>query len=340
VEAFLRALATHLPENVVTNEQLEAENPDWDMARIASKAGIEARHIVGKSETAGDLAYAAGCKLLIGCGIDPKSIDYLVYCTQSPDYVLPATSCVLQARLGLPTTSGAVDINHGCSGYVYGLQLARALVLSGSARNVLFLTAETYSRYIHPRDWSVRVLFGDAASASLISADGPGARIGGASLGTDGRGAANLSVGMNGRPTVIAGQSAGDAHEDADDFRLPTNLYMNGPQLVSFALREVPELVRQTLAKNDLTANCVKWYVFHQANAFMNGQLGAKLGIDPKQMPSHLKLVGNTVSNTIPLTLMHSLDQFSAGDYVMLVGFGVGYSWGACVLCWDKIQTA
>lgn len=340
VDAFLRAVATHLPEKVVTNEQLKVENPDWNMARVGSKAGIEARHIVGESETAGDLAYLAGRKLLDGCGMQPSSIDYLIYCTQSPDYVLPATSCVLQHRLGLPNTCGAIDINQGCSGYVYGLQLARALVVSGSARNVLFLTAETYSRYIHPRDWSVRVLFGDAASASLISADGPGARIDAGCLGTDGAGAPSLNVGVNGGPTAIFGQRLDHSTEEPNGFRLPTNLYMNGQQLFSFAMREVPELVRRTLARNDLIANGVQWYVFHQANAFMNEQLRAKLQIEPKQMPNHLKLVGNTVSCTIPLTLMHSVDRFSSGDYVMLVGFGVGYSWGACVLCWDDIHIA
>jgi 3-oxoacyl-[acyl-carrier-protein] synthase III len=340
VDAFLSAIATHLPDNVVTNEQLQAENEDWNLARIASKTGIESRHIARETETAGDLAYLAGRKLLDIVAIRPNSIDYLLYCTQSPDYVLPATACVLQHRLGLSKNCAAIDINQGCSGYVYALHLARALVISGSARNVLLLTGETYSKYIHPRDRSVRVLFGDAATGSLISADGPGAKIGDACLGTDGGGAHNLMVGRDGACTANHVNHAEEGAAEGGLVRSAANLYMNGEQLFAFALRQVPNLVQETLVKSGLTTDQVQWFVFHQANAFMNRSLGVRLNIDAARMPTFLKYVGNTVSNTIPLTIVDCHHQFTSGDKVMLVGFGVGYSWGACIITWGPILSA
>ena len=340
MDAYLRAIATHLPETVVTNEQLQEENPDWNMARIAAKTGIQHRHIAGEKETSGDLAFAAGRKLLDTCGIDPSAIDYLLFCTQSPDYCVPATACVLQHRLGLSIHSAAIDINQGCSGYVYGLHLARALVISRSARNVLLLTAETYSKYIHPRDRSVRVLFGDAASASLISADGPGAKIGEGCLGTDGSGASNLMVPITGARPANPAQPSNEYVDEQGCVRSPDNLFMNGQELFSFAMQRVPDLVKETLAKNGLTADQVRWFVFHQANAFMNQHLGTQLQIDAARMPMFLKSVGNTVSNTIPLTISNCHHQFASQDNVMLVGFGTGYSWGACMLNWEPILQA
>jgi 3-oxoacyl-[acyl-carrier-protein] synthase-3 len=340
VDAYLRAIATHLPGTVVTNEQLQEENPDWNVARIAAKTGIHHRHIAGEKETAGDLACVAGQKLLETSGIHPSTIDYLLFCTQSPDYCVPATACVLQHRLGLANNCAAIDMNQGCSGYVYGLHLARALVVSRSAHNVLLLTGETYSKYIHPRDRSVRVLFGDAATASLISADGPGAKIGEACLGTDGSGASNLMVPITGARPANPAQPSNEYVDEQGCVRSPDNLFMNGQELFAFAMQRVPELVKDTLAKNGLTADQVQWFVFHQANAFMNQHLGTQLQIPVARMPMFLKSVGNTVSNTIPLTISNCHRQFASQDKVMLVGFGTGYSWGACMLSWEPILSA
>ncbi len=340
MNAYLKAIACHLPDRILTNEQLQAENPDWDMTKIGAKIGIDCRHIAGETETAGDLAFAAGCKLLESCGTDRKAIDYLLFCTQSPDYFLPATACVLQHRLGLPNSCAAIDFNQGCSGYVYGLHLARALVTSGSARNVLLLTGETYSKFIHPRDRSVRVLFGDAGTASLISAEGPGATILEACLGTDGSGAQDLIVPAGGARTPSVGRQFPAKADEQGCIRSEANLFMDGQALFAFTLRRIPGLVQQTLTKNGLTCDQVRWFAFHQANAFMNEYLRNKLRISEACAPTFLKSVGNTVSNTIPLTILHAQEQFAPGDNVMLVGFGVGYSWGACVVKWQPIFSA
>lgn len=339
MNARLKALAVYLPTGRVTNEQLQAEHPDWDIVRLSAKTGIKERPIAGDGQTAGDLAHAAGRKLLERCNIDRESIDFLLYCTQSPDTIVPATSCVLHHRLGLPNYCAAIDISQACSGYVYGLQLARSLVLSGISRNVLLITAETYSKYVDPNDYKTRPLFGDAASASLISAEGPGPIIGNACLGTDGTGAPNLTLTSNSVGMTLAGGAVVSC-PDGDRRPQKGTLAMNGYALLQFALQRVPEVVQRTLEINRLTMADVNWFVFHQANTFINEQLRRKLGIDGAQFPEFVKSVGNTVSNTIPLVLTEWNDRFSPGDKTILVGFGAGYSWGALVLDWDHLLVA
>src|SRR5205814_5406449 len=139
-----------------------AEFPDWPVKKIEAKTGIHERHIAGAEQTSADLGFLAARKLFDSGACKPEGIDYLLFCTQSPDYFLPSTACLLQDRLGIPTTAGALDFNLGCSGYIYGLGLAQGLISSGQASNVLLITAETYSKFIHPRDKSVRTIFGDA----------------------------------------------------------------------------------------------------------------------------------------------------------------------------------
>lgn len=337
VDAYVAGTAFHLPAAVLTNEQLHEENPDWDVPRIVAKVGISVRHIAAADECASDLAYAAACKLIEGMSIDRATIDCLLLCTQSPDYHLPTTACVLQDRLGLPTTCAALDFNQGCSGYIYGLYLAKALVASGSARNVLLLTAETYSKLIHPRDRSVRVLFGDGASATLINGDPSGARLGACSLGTDGSGYRNLIVPAGGARQPVCAATKREVIDENGSVRTAENLFMDGQELFTFTLKRVPEVVRDTLSRAGVELADVRWFVFHQANAFMNGHLRAKLGIPKERAPLRLEQYGNTVSSTIPIALHESAGEFAAGDRVMLIGFGVGYSWGAMMLDWNRV---
>jgi len=337
-EAYIHAIAVHLPKSSVTNEQLHLENPDWEMDRIAQKTGIEARHIASPGETASDLAWAAAERLFEDNSADRSEIDYVLFCTQSPDYFLPATACILQHRLRLPVTCGAIDFNQGCSGYVYGLQLASALVRSGTARKVLLLTGETYSRYIHPRDRSVRVLFGDAGSATLISNMPGGARIIDSVVGTDGGGWQNLIVPAGGARMPKDADAQVESEDENGSIRSQANLYMQGQELFAFTLKRVPPMVKQLLAKTGISDTDVDMFVFHQANAFMNEHLRAKMGIDAAKTPLYLREIGNTVSNTIPLTLCSLESKLESGKKVMLAGFGVGYSWGASLLEWGAVK--
>ena len=259
-------------------------------------------------------------------------------CTQSPDYFLPTTACILQDRLGLGTGCAALDFNQGCSGYVYGLALAKGMIAGGVARTVLLVTAETYSKFIHPRDRSVRMLFGDGASATLVTAEGRGgARVGALSLGTDGSGYRNLIVPAGGARTPLCAATRVETADENGSVRTPEHLFMDGPELFAFTLKRVPEVVRATLAAAGTELGDVDWFVFHQANAFMNEHLRAKLKIPKAKAVSYLADVGNTVSSTIPLALCDAGRGFADGDRVMLVGFGVGYSWGAAMLDWGAV---
>jgi 3-oxoacyl-[acyl-carrier-protein] synthase-3 len=331
-------VAYHLPERAVTNEDLQREHPEWDVAKIASKTGIKARRIAKVDETASDLGVKAAERLIERIGIDRRTIDALLFCTQSPDYALPTSACLMQDRLGLPTTCAAIDFNQGCSGYVYGLYLAKAMVASGSARNVLLVTGETYSKFIHAGDRSVRVLFGDAGSATLITAEAGGARIGAIRLGTDGSGASRLIVPAGGARTPACAGTSVETRDENGSVRTQEHLYMDGPELFTFTLKRVPEIVDRTLAAEGISRDQVQWYVFHQANTFMNNHLRTKLGVPRERAPLFLEDIGNTVSNTIPIVLREHGERFSRNDRVLLVGFGVGFSWGAACLQWGEVD--
>ena len=316
----------HYPERVETNEALQREFPEWDMDLIYEKIGIGSRHIAAADECASDLAVAAAQKLFSQFGIDPASIDFLLLCTQTPDYPLPTTACLLQSRLGLPISAGALDFNLGCSGFVYGLALADGLIRLGSCRRVLLITAETYSKYIAPTDRSLRTIFGDAAAATLIEAvDEP--TMCGFKYGTDGEGADTLIVATGGaRP-------AKDAIKPRHRKRWPSALYMDGPALISFSVAQVPRLIDQVLEHAQLTRDDIDLFLLHQATRKMLEQLQTRLGIGEDRMPLLLEHCGNTVSSTLPILIEHLRRQgrLHPGVRNMLIGFGVGWSWAGCV---------
>jgi 3-oxoacyl-[acyl-carrier-protein] synthase III len=326
--AALKAIRSHLPERKLTNEALAAEFRDWNVEKIFGKTGISVRSISGPDECASDLGVTAARKLFEAGLLRPEDVDFLIFCTQSPDFFLPASACLMQARLGLPTTCGAIDVNQGCSGFVYGLSLANGLIESGTASNVLLITADTYSKYIEPTDRSVRTIFGDGAAATWIGVtDDAQRRIGPFVLGTDGLGARHLMVraGASRVPAARADSAGGPA--------TPT-LSMNGPEVFTFTLKRVPGVVRQLLERASLTIDDVDLFVFHQANRFMLERLRAKLGIATEKFCINLEAYGNTVSATIPMALEIALasGQARPGDTVMVVGFGVGFSWAASLL--------
>ena len=145
--AYIKAISYYLPERIVTNEDLVAEFPEWDVEKVYNKVGVKERHLAAETETAGDLAEKAALKLFEEYQVSPSDIDFLLLCTQSPDYRLPSTACILQDRLGIPTSAGAFDYDLGCSGCIYGMAVAKGLIAAGLASNVLLLTAETYTKY-------------------------------------------------------------------------------------------------------------------------------------------------------------------------------------------------
>jgi len=329
MKAYIKAISYYLPEKVVTNADLVKEFPEWTVEKVAGKVGVNQRHVAAENETASDMATKASEKLFAEHNIDRSTIDFVLLCTQSPDYFLPTSACLVQDRLGLSTSCGALDFNLGCSGFVYGLSLAKGLIAGGIAKNVLLLTAETYSKHIHPKDKGNRTIFGDASAATLVSSDGF-ASIEDFCLGTDGRGAENLIV-RNG------GMRQPDTLGDLvfDESGNPTSsdyLSMNGGEIFNFTSEAVPVLVDQVLEKNHLSKDDIQLFVFHQANKYMMNYLRKLIEIEADKFYFFLENVGNTVSSTIPIALCEARKEGRLQGDVLIAGFGVGYSWGATVL--------
>ncbi|MEI8273160.1 MAG: ketoacyl-ACP synthase III, partial [Paludibacter sp.] len=325
MEAFIKAISYFLPEKVVTNDDLVKEFPEWTVDKIAGKVGVTERHQAAENETAADMAIQAAEKLFAEHAIDRSTIDFVLFCTQSPDYFLPTSACIIQHKLQLSTSCGALDFNLGCSGFVYGLSLAKGLIAAGIAKNVLLLTAETYSKHIHPLDKGNRTIFGDASAATLISIDGF-ASIENFSLGTDGRGAENLIVKKGGQRQSNALNDT--IVDESGNLTSSDYLFMNGGEIFNFTSEAVPVLVEQVLTKNGLAKEDINLFVFHQANKYMMNYLRKLIEIEPDKFYFCLEKVGNTVSSTIPIALYEAQKEGKLVGNVLLAGFGVGYSWG------------
>ena len=329
--AYIKGISYYLPERVVTNEELLKEFPEWSVDKVAKKVGVNSRHIAGANETAGDMAEKAALRLFAEYNISPKDIDFVMLCTQSPDYFLPSTACILQHKLGIPTTAGAFDYNLGCSGCVYGLAMAKGLIAAGIAKNVLVLTAETYNKYLHPSDKSNRSIFGDGAAACLVSTEGF-AEIGEFALGTDGSGADHLIVKTG---AARCKQATGIVTEDEDGHqRYDDYLYMNGSAIFNFTLEAVPAMMKDIFTKNNITSDDVDYYVFHQANKFMLNTIRKVCVLPKDKFYVNLEETGNTVSSTVMIGLKQCLEAgtIHEGMKVMVTGFGVGLSWGGTIL--------
>lgn len=318
----LADITVHLPDRVLENAEL-VSRLGFEEAFLVDKLGIERRHIAGSDETVSDMAVSAGKKLIEKTGVDPASIGLLVLVTQNPDYKLPTTANIVQHRLGLAQTTAAFDINQGCSGYVYGLSVVKGLMLANGITTAMLITSEAYTKVIDPSDRTTAPLFGDGATASLITAGGSG-RIGAFTFGSDGSGAEELIVKAGGsrNPTMAC---AG-----------PGALMMNGRSIFSFMMRRVPGDVRACLAANAIGAEDIDVFLFHQASRYMVEALAKGMGLPPEKVPIRMTETGNTVSSTLPL-LIDALGGVAAlaGRRALLSGFGVGLSWASTVLTFE-----
>lgn len=313
-------IETYFPEKKVTNEDLQKEFPEWSPEKIFNKVGVKQRYTASAEETVLELAVKASEKLLKK--IDKNEIDFILFCTQSPDYHLPTTACILQDRLGLRKNIGALDFNLGCSGFVYGLSMAKGLIATGVAQNILLVTAETYTKYLRKSDKSNRTIFGDGAAATLIQKDEAKENFQ-FILGTDGSGYDNLIV-----------RNGGGRNRINKEDEVGNCLYMNGQNIFIFTIEKIPALVKEILEKNNLTKNDVDYYIFHQANAHILRRQREILDIPEEKFYINLEKYGNTVSSTIPIALKDALEtgKVKRGQKIMLIGFGVGLSWGATIV--------
>ncbi len=330
----IAAIEYYFPKNELTNADLTVEFPDYDFEKFGEKVGITTRYIASADETAFDLAVKACEKLFLR--YEKNDIDYILYCTQSPEYILPTTACILQDTLGLRKNIGALDFNLGCSGFTYGVSMAKALINSGQAKNILLVTAETYSKFLNPLDRSNRAIFGDAATATLVTFSET-EMIGNFLFGTDGSGYDKLIVKNGGSRSPFAFNPELNAY-GTDNSYTDNDLYMNGPDVFNFTSKTIPPFSDEVLEANAITKDDVQQFVYHQANAFMLNTMRKRMKVEPEKFYIDLADGGNTVSCTIPIALKKysELKEENTTENVMIVGFGVGLSWSGGLIKLDN----
>ncbi len=335
IKAAIKAVTSFLPAGELTNDQLAEEFGTWHGNQIFEKTGVAVRHVSARDECASDLAVAAANKLFESGVCASEEIDFLVLVTQMPDYFMPTTACLVQNRLGLRTTCGAIDINLGCSGFIYGLAVAKSLVEAAVASTVLLITSDTYTKWINPKDRSTRTLFGDGAAATLVSSvESESDLIGPFVLGSDGRGVKDIVVPAGGFRRPVTPETSIPREDETGSWRSEENLFMNGGEVLAFTIRTVPPVIDELLRKSGLTLDDVELVIPHQANKFMLERLRAKLKVPSEKYWIDMKESGNTVSATIPIAIESARNQgrLKSGHRVLVAGFGVGYSWGAAMI--------
>jgi 3-oxoacyl-[acyl-carrier-protein] synthase-3 len=312
-----------LPDQVMTNtdfERIVDTSDEW----ITTRTGISERRIVADGESTSDLAARAGRAALDNAGIADDEVDLLIVGTTSPDYVLPSTACVTQAKLGL--TCPAYDVMAACTSFIYALQVAASTIESGRATTVLVVGAEALTRLVDFSDRSTCVLFGDGAGAVVVRAsDEPG--IESVVLGADGTGVDSLKAPAGGAalPTTPELLAAGQQY-----------VQMAGNDVFKFAVRVIPTATTQVLEQSGHALDDLRWLVPHQANKRIIDTVEERLGIEHSKVYSNMRLTGNTSAASIPLALddLYTSGRLSPGDLLVLVGFGAGLTWGAAVVRW------
>ena len=333
---YISAINYYLPGTVENNYDLQQEYPEKVKPNLIEMVGVKSRRVVEKGTRASSLALQSGLQLLEETKFDKSKIDALVYCSLHHDYITPSTSCILQDQLGLSTRIATFDITHGCSGYVYGLALAKSIMTGLGMNNVLFLTSSVLTKYIDDANISLRILFGDAASATLLSrADERGkGDVGEFVLATDGAGHERIIIrdGLDAKP--LSETSYIPKTDQFGNIYTDSCMYMDGQGVLLFTIKRIPVLIEQTLEKNGLHKDDIDLYILHQANRFSLEVVRKKLDIAPERFFYSMEHTGNTVQATIPICIKDAMDQgkIKPGSKVLIAGFGTGLSWGATVI--------
>ena len=321
----IKAIENYLPPYTENGSSLKKDNPDWCIEDIEKKTGIFTRHIAGADQSATDMAELAAQKIFTS-GVKKEEVEFLILITQSPEYPLPSSACILQDRLGLKKTCLAFDVNLGCSGFIYGLALGGALIQSGFGNKGLLICSDTYTKYIEKSDRTCRPIFSDGASAVLLTSSTHNI-IGPFEMGTDGSGFRNLIVTPN--------------EKNGYDKKIPeSRLFMDGAKLFMFTMAMVPNCVDALLEKSGKKITDIDLFIFHQASKLVMDNIIRRLRLPDERVFKNYHRIGNTVSASLPIALKDALEKkrIIDGNLIMLMGFGVGYSWGGCLVHWDSIQ--
>lgn len=307
----LSAISATVPRDIQQVSDFYQSFGEEDIKRVSKISGIESMHIAGEGITTEDLCADSAVHLMNELNVSADSIDAIIFVSQTPTYRMPATSCVLQNRLGLSKRVLAFDINYGCSGYIYGLYQAAMLLQTEECNRVLVCAGDTLTKYVNPDDHKCRLLFGDAGTTTLVE---KGVDTWFFDIQTDGSGAEDLVVHRK--------------HPQEDDY-----LFMNGNAIMEFALREVARVIDNVLKFSGLEKDEINHFILHQANQFMLNCLRKKIGVSKDSLPIQVKGRGNTGPASVPLAIV---DEFSSSNQMLgqsvLCGFGVGLSWGACTI--------
>lgn len=326
----IKQIEYFLPKEILTNQELQKKNLTWDVKSIQKKTGVKKRHIATKNQTAYDLSLAA-CKKLLSKN-DYKNIDAILYCTQSPDYLMPSNSFLLHKDLKLKKDVFNLDFNHGCSGYIYSLVIADSLIKSKQAKNILLVNADTYSKFINKKDKSTRVLFGDGAAATLIEDNPKSVGIVDSIIETYGKGFDSFWIPSGGMRNKDNSNKI--SKDRSGNERLSTNIHMDGFAVWSFINTNVPRQINKLLKKNNLNKRDIDLFIFHQASQFTLDSIIKSLKIDSNKTFINIEDKGNTVSATIPIAIKDAMNQkkLKRGALVVLSGFGIGLSYGSILI--------
>jgi 3-oxoacyl-[acyl-carrier-protein] synthase-3 len=326
--------AYYLPGHTVTNQELLEENPTWDIHQLEQSTGVAKRHITDDGETALDLSFQACQKLFSHNKEALNQIDGIIFCTQGGDYIMPPNACILHGMLDLPEQVFAFDFNLACSGYIYGMALAQGLIFSGTAKTILLVNADTYSKYIHKHDRSARVLFGDGAAVSLITISDSTQGIIDIQCATSGKDYDKFIIPAGGCRVPKSTETCLPHTDASGNVRTLEHIHMNGMGILAFVNSKVPHHIRGTLARNKLTTDDIDLFAFHQASKVALDSLTQILNIESDKVFRNLREIGNTVSASIPIALKDAHDQgrIARGDTVLVSGFGVGLSWGTAII--------
>jgi 3-oxoacyl-[acyl-carrier-protein] synthase-3 len=333
INVGISGMAAAVPKQVINNFEHDLYFKKEDIKEIVEKIGVKERRIADEKTCSSDLCFAAAEKLFSEMKINREEIDLLIFISQTPDYRMPATSVLLQQRLGLPTSTITFDINLGCSAFLYGLTVVYSMIIAGNIRKAILLDGETRSKVYSQKDRKTGFLFGDAGVAALIEG---GDKFGMSwfSLNSDGSRESLIKIPAGGYRNMSSCETVQEKVVDEyGNIRSEEQGYMNGADVFSFVIREVPRDFHRLLEYSGSDISFIDYFVFHQANSFINGFLAKKLKLPEEKVPSTIEKYGNTSSVSIPLTIVSELKtKLSTRKKILLSGFGVGLTWGTAVV--------
>ena len=330
---IIKEIEYYLPEQVVTNSDLGKENPEWDIEKIEKKSGVKNRHIAGVNETALDLGIKAIEKIFERGKISKDEIDVIIFCTQSQDYIMPANSFLIHKHFNFKQEVWTFDYNLACSGYIFGLGIIRGLIETGLAKNVLLVNAETYSKYLNPKDRSTTILFGDGGAASIISKEDEGGIID-IVLSSNGDKFDTFYIPAGGMKTPKSDSTSKSIADNSGNMKSLENIHMNGFAVWQFISKNVSKQISYLLEKNKLKTDDIDLFIFHQASKLTLDSLMKSLKLKEDKVFVNLQDIGNTVSASIPIAIKDAEQKgkLKRGDLILLSGFGVGLSWGSILM--------